>query len=140
MGCTVSRGGGDAYRIGAATAVPSADGTVEMRGEAVEGRREPAGAVSPVVLDQEEGEMTQQSQEGGDDEVVAPAQGEEFAERGPSVDDGAIAALPQPSTRLLSPPNANVLERRAALGSLFSGLPEWNNTDVPYSSFIVEIK
>lgn len=68
--------------------------------------------------------MPQQSQAGAKGEELAPAPDEGFVERGATMDDGAIAALPQPSTTLLSPPNANVLERRAALGSLFSGLPE----------------
>ena len=134
MGCAVSRGqayaaprpgscGGDG---GSPAAIITLAGEASAVDEAhvVPGTTESSPARLPTAA------AAEQPQPASNDRPPAsgdhpPAAAPCTPERGPSIDDGAIAALPQPAGRLLSPPNANVLERRAALGSLFAaGLPE----------------
>lgn len=115
MGCTVSRAG-DYYVAG--EVATAADGT-----EKAVVARVPT---SQLAVDTETDRETERCRERDTPTHGAQAPAVQLSnrnERGRSVDDGAIAALPHPA-QLLSPPNANVLERRAALGSLFSGLPE----------------
>lgn len=113
MGCTVSRGADRYVAGGVATA---ADGT-EKAGVARVSVSQPAVA---TTRDRETERYRERQRHTHGEEASGLSNRNE---RGRSVDDGAIAALPHPA-QLLSPPNANVLERRAALGSLFSGLPE----------------
>ena len=122
MGCGASRGA--AYAVAAPQPPSEAlyDAPIALAAAPAGSPASPAPASQQSSSPPEEGNDWQ-SPEPQPQPEAQPSE----PERGPRVDPGSIMALPEGSSlgRLLSPPNANVLERRAALGSLFAAeLPE----------------